>query len=179
VTQTAQKEKPAQNKRNKFVFFLLLLIFLSLLASIVFLFTLGIIPLPSFFKGFKGKAKTGEKLVKEQVFKVKKPQPIENLRASKLIKADEGGRLVVVNPQGTEISLFIPPGALDRDQEVSLVPLAEPPAEDFDDGLGNGVLVEPEDLDFDDPVVLVFDSLLTVSCRSCFRTHLKRINRRN
>jgi len=150
-------DKANQDKRKKLILLLFFIVLLLLVMNIIFLFVLGVIPLPSFFKDFKAKTKLGEKLVKEKVFKVKKPKPIEELKASKIIKAQEGGRITVTDPNGVEITLFIPPGGLDEDQEISLVPLEEPPAEDFDDDLGNGVIIEPDDIDFNDPAVLIFD----------------------
>ena len=60
-----------------------------------------------------------------KTLKTKKPKTTERTAVQR-ISAKDGGELVLETSRGIEAVLFIPPGSLNSDQEVSLTELEEP-----------------------------------------------------
>ena len=94
---------------------------------------------------------------KNQVYRVLTPKPIESQAVSKLITVKDGGKLKLNGDKGEEITLFVPPNALDKDTTLKMSPLSEVPIENYTSSKGNGVLIEPISTKFKIPASITFD----------------------
>ena len=139
---------------------IIIAIFVGLLAVIGIIFVLlKFSGIPAPFPALKNTAVQTENTEEAtgSVLKVKKPVVVESTTVSKLLTAKDGGKLMLTDPKGTEVTFYVPPESLEKDTEFKLSALSEVPIVDYTSSLGNGVLIEPKEVKFKIPASITFN----------------------
>lgn len=135
-------------------------IFVGLLAVIGIIFVLSKFSgIPAPFPALKNTINQTETTEEAtgSVLKVKKPVIVEGTTVSKLLTVKDGGKLMLTDPKGTEVTFYVPPESLEKDTEFKLSALSEVPIVDYTSSLGNGVLIEPKEVKFKIPASITFN----------------------
>lgn len=112
-------DKPKKSgKKRLYLVLLFLFIFICVVGTYVFVSSrAGSLVLPH--------------LLQKNVLRSKQPKLLNDLSKSENISAKKGGQISLTTPQGTNILLYIPPGAMKQDTTLTMTPLEEPPIEGF------------------------------------------------
>lgn len=130
-------EKSKSHTSRKFIYIILTLI-IGAFCMVAFLFFTGLLNVSQINI-------IGNKIT--QIIKTRLVNLRNDLAVTKKIIAKDGGTVTVKSPSGLFYSLYIPPGALSGDSNITLTPLSESPLTDFP-GIDPGVNIGPDGISF-------------------------------
>lgn len=139
---TTEEGKP--KKSNKKLLYIAISCFLVLICAVgIYIFITsrsGSLPFPNPFK--------------KSVLITKQPKLLTDISKSEKISAKKGGKISLTTPQGTNVFLYIPPGALQQDTTLTITPLEETPIEGFTEP-DPGFVIGPPGIQFNPPAAVV------------------------